>query len=51
MHPEDGPSLPLDGQLRLPHHFPPLHPLCLLCGRQYVDTRLPPFQTCPRYMG
>lgn len=38
MYPQDGSSLPLDGELCFPHHLSTLHPLSILCcGRHDIS--------------
>lgn len=50
MHPQDGSSLPVDGQLRFAHNLPAFHKVHLLCRSQHVDSGLPPFQTDRTYL-
>jgi hypothetical protein len=47
MHPEDGPSLSMDYELRLPYDISPFHPLCFLRRRQHVYPYVPSFHPSP----
>lgn len=45
MYPKNGPPLPLDLKLRIPHHISPLPPLRLLLPHHHVPPRIPPLHT------
>lgn len=51
MYPKNGPPLPLDYQLRLPHHIPSLPALRPVRRNQHVHPNLPPPHPHPRTLG